>query len=237
VNSYLADTDVHLRVPLRVNGEPVVPDTGSVKFSLRDNTGQVLIASEAVVMATASSEASITVDASHHHLTTQFSHRVLEIEFTKSGRPLRVRQTYRIIPWLNLNVTEDDVRNFIGTDRGELPDDAISMTDGYFDVENDLTTPVLEAALASGTRAQTLANRMVVAKVVLNLMPSLPLRLAQSESNGVFSATRAKIDFDKLAAAAAAQYAEGLDVLQTVIAADQDLIIAPALSPDPLTGA
>lgn len=236
MDNYLADEDITLRIPLRVNGEPVVPDAGSVTFTVRDNTGQVVVDKEPVVMATASSEATVTILAAHNALTGRFGQRVVVVNFAKSGRPLSMRESYRLTAWLNTSVVEDDVRNFIGVDRGELPDSAVDIADAYLDVEQAVGAAPLEAALASGDRLQTLANRMILARSVLNVLPGLPMRLSQSESNGVFSATRAKIDFDKLADAAEAMYAEGLAELVFELDVNQDLLIAPALAPDPITG-
>lgn len=237
MQTYLADDDVTLRVPLRVNGEPVVPDTNSVTFTVRDNAGQVVINKEPVVMGVASSEASVVVPANHNALSgATFGNRTVLVEFTKSGRPMRTQLVYRLTAWLNTSVDVDAVRNFIGVDRGELPDDAIDIVDAYLDVELVVGATQLAAALASAGQTQRAANNLILAQAVLKQLPGLPMRLSQSESNGVFSATRAKIDFDKLADAANGLYADNIGALVVAFDAGQDLLIAPALTPDPITG-
>src|SRR5690606_8939185 len=138
--------------------EPVVPDANSVTFTVRDNAGQVVVDKEPVTMATASSEATVTIPADKNGVAGRFGQRVVTVNFTKSGRPLAMREAYRLTAWLNTTVTEDEVRNFIGVERGELPDDAVDITAAYLDVEQAVGPAALEAALASGDRQQTLAN-------------------------------------------------------------------------------
>lgn len=237
MQTHLADDDVTLRVPLRVNGEPVVPDNNSVTFTVRDNAGQVVVNKEPVVMAVASSEATVVIDAVHNALAgASFGNRTVIVEFTKTGRPMRTQIAYRLTAWLNTTVDVDAVRNFIGVDRGELPDEAIDIVDAYLDVELTVGATALAAALATAGPDQRAANNLILAQAVLKQLPGLPMRLSQSESNGVFSATRAKIDFDKLADAANSLYADNLGLIVVAFDAGQDLLIAPALSPDPITG-
>lgn len=238
MKTHLAGEDIALQIPLRINGEPIVPDAGSVKLTVRDNAGQVLVDKEPVTMTTASTEASVIVDAADNALGAgRFSMRTVIIDFTKTGRPQRTTMSYRLTAWLNTTVTADDVRSFIGIDSGELPDSVIDLVEAYFDVENDVTEAVLTPALAGADEKQVAANRLILARAVLNQIPGLPLRISQNESNGVFSAQRPKIDLALLEARAEAMYADNSDLVAGRLAVTQDLFIAPAVVPDPITGA
>lgn len=240
MKTYLAGEDLALKIPLRMYGEPVVPDSGSVKFSLRDNSGQVVIAKEPVIQPAASTEAAVLIPAANNALgASRFSMRTVIVEFTKTGRPQSTHLTYRLTAWLNTSVTPGDVRAFCGLDSGELPDAVIDIVEAYLDIENDVGEEVLTAALAGerGGAAQISANRLVLAKAVLLQIPGLALRVSQNESNGVFSAQRAKIDLTALEARAQGLYADNSIVVAGRLEVDQDLFLAPALAPDPLTGA
>lgn len=226
-----------LRIPLRLHGEPVIPDANSVTFSLRGQDGTLLIANEPVTMAAGSTEAHVTIPAEHNAAGTgRIGHRTLIVRFAKSGLQQVAQHTYRLAPWLNTTVSADSVRQFIGLDRGELPDDAIDLTIAYMNVETLVGQDALEAALAAGTFVTHLANQMILGKAVLNLGPSLPLRISQSESNGVFSVTRPKIDLDRLMAHAQALVDAGLAELVPDVSGDATLFIVAAISPDPITG-
>lgn len=237
MKTYLAGEDITLQIPLRMNGEPTVPDTGSVKLTVRDNAGQVLVNKAAVTMDVASTEAAVTILATHNALGGgRFSNRTVIISYTKTGRPQEARLSYRLTAWLNTTVTPDDVRGFIGIDSGELPDREIDILGAYLDIENVVGQTTLTAALAGADAKQISANRMILAKAVLAQLPGLPLRISQNESNGVFSAQRPKIDLALLELRALALLADNSDLVTGITGVDQDLFLAPALAPDPITG-
>lgn len=237
MKTFLADEDVLLQVPLRQHGEPLIPDAGSVRLTVRGNGGAVLVNREPVTMATASTEASVIVPAVANEIgLNRFQNRTVIVEWTKTGRPMNAKLSYRLTTWLNTTVTADDVRGYIGVDSGELPDDVIDITDAYLDVEQEATETVLTAALAGGDSLQRQANRMILARAVLKQLPGLPLRLSQSESNGVFSATRPKVDLGLLEMRALADYGEALGLVVTTLSSDPTLFLVVPISPDPITG-
>lgn len=238
MQTFLAGEDIAVQLPLRSNGEPIIPDTGSVKFTLRDNAGQVLLSKQPVTMGAASTEASYVVPAIHNALGSgRFSMRTAIVEFTKSGRPLSVKLSYRLAPWFNTTVDADDVRAFIGVEHGELPDDVIDITDAYLAVEREVGQAALIAALAGADQIQIRANELILAKAVLAQLPGLPLRLSQNESNGVFSAQRPKIDLALLELRALALYGDALGTVVPVNDTDRTEFLVVAISPDPFTGA
>lgn len=238
MQTFLAGEDIAVQLPLRINGEPIIPDQGSVKFTLRDNAGQVLLSKQDVTMGAASTEASYTIPAVYNALGAgRFSTRTAIVEFTKSGRPVSVKLSYRLAPWLNTTVTPDDVRAFIGVDSGELPDSVIDITDAYLAVEGVVGETALTTALAGADQTQLRANDLILARAVLLQLPGLPLRLSQNESNGVFSAQRPKIDLALLEARALALYGEALGLIVVTNESDRIDFLVVAISPDPFTGA
>lgn len=237
MQTFLADEDIAVQLPLRVNGEPIIPDAGSVKLTLRGNAGQVLLSKEPVTMAAASTEASYVIPAQHNELgDSRFSMRSVLVEFTKSGRPLTAKLSYRLVPWFNTTVTADDVRAFIGVDAGELPDNVIDIADAYLAVEGVVGIAPLATALAGADQRQIRANQIILARAVLDQLPGLPLRLSQNESNGVFSAQRPKIDLALLELRALALYGEALGAVVVTNESERTDFLVVGIAPDPITG-
>lgn len=238
MRSFLAGHDVTLVVPLNLNGEPFIPDSGSVKWTLRDSAGQAVPAytDQPVTMPAGGTEAVILIPAAANALGTgRFTKRTVVLTATKTLRPVFINVAYRLTPWLNTTVTPDRVRAFIGVDNGELPDDDVDIVTAYFDVEDELTEPTLTAALSADNADERAANDAILAQTVLNLLPSLPLRLSQSESNGVFQVQRPKIDLAELERRASGLLADALDTVSARIVADPDILLV-VTTVDPITG-
>lgn len=90
-------------------------------------------------------------------------------------------------------------------------------------------------ALAAADSTERQANDAILARTVLNLLPSLPLRLAQSESNGVFQVARPKIDLVELERRARGIYADAVDVLSARVTEDPTIFLV-VTTVDPITG-
>lgn len=240
MRTYLAATDITLVIPLRLNGEPFIPDTGTVKYTLRDGAGAVMAGFEdiTVSMGVADTEAVIVVAAAQNALGSgRFAKRTLVVKASKATRPVTFQETYRLTSWLNTTVSPQDIRNFIGIGPGELPDDAIDIVTAYFDVEDEVTEAILTEKLAGADADERSANNAILAKSVLNLIPSLQLRITQSESNGVFQATRPKINIAELEMRAQALYSDAVDAFASRLEITGDILVTAVLSPDPITGA
>jgi hypothetical protein len=74
---------------------------------------------------------------------------------------------YRLVPFLNLEIGPENVRNFVGVNPRELPDDEIDLTRAYFDIETQVTQPVLELMLAGAPAERKSANNAILATVVI----------------------------------------------------------------------
>lgn len=169
-------------LPLMVGGGVVVPDEGSLSYTLYDHAGQVLH-SETPTSPT------ITVDGTHHTLATgrAFEKRTLLVRFSFQGRPHSYREVYRVTPFINYSVTANDVRAFIGIDSQELPDDEVDIFKAYVSISSkvDLTT-----ALNSGTLLELKANEAICMMAVLDVVPSLLQRVMYFEADGVLQFRR-----------------------------------------------
>lgn len=238
MKAFLAGKDVTLVVPLRLNGEPFVPDTSSVKWTLRDTAGGEVVGyiNVPVTMVVGSTQATILVPAIANAIgSNRFTKRTVVLTATKSARPVFINIPYRLTPWLNTVIDCDRVRGFIGVDAGELPDEAIDVPAAYFDVEDDVTEDLLTTALAADDASERSANDAILARAVINLLPSLALRISQSESNGVFQVARAKLDLPELERRAREMYADAVNAVSARIVNDA-LILLVVTTVDPMTG-
>lgn len=236
---YVAGADVPLTVPFRRNGEPFVPDVGSVKWTLRDAAGAAVVAYTDVAVTTTTTTTSInlTVPAAQNGLTGRFEKRTVVISGTRnSGTPFSFNVPYRIHPWLNHTVTPDDVRNFIGVGTDELPDDTIDILSAYIQLESSATQAVLDAAFIAGGVSELKANKALVGRCVLDALPALRQRLLVLKADGPLRAQRDKLDLDKieeLARAAITEVAGGTG--GTFDATDSFFQVV--IRTDPFTGA
>jgi hypothetical protein len=238
MRAFLADQDVTLVVPLTLNGEPFIPDNGSVKWTLRDSagapvTGQVDVP---VTMGAGSTQAVIVVLAARNAIaSTRFTKRTVVLTASKNARPVYFNIPYRLTPWLNTTVDAGAVRNFIGVDIGELPDDSIDIPAAYFDVEDDITEVLLSAALQANDASERSANNAILAQAVINVLPGLSLRISQNESNGVFSVARPKIDLAELERRARELYSDSADLVGARLETSHTILLVVA-TVDPMTG-
>lgn len=233
--NYLADTDTLIPVPLTLNGEPFVPDDGVVTWELRGHSGAV-VSPAASLPGVTDTTAMITLSAALLGLVggTQ-EKRTLVVTGLNAGFPFRITVPFRITGFLNISVTEKDVRRFIGVNEGELRDEEIDLVEAYFDVAGR-TGIDLPTALTGPEKADRAANKAIVAQTVLNLMPALPQLLTLSETDGTSDVKRFPVDFQLLESKAAAQLDAALAVITTNTAGERTLIVLTERT-DPITGA
>jgi hypothetical protein len=201
--AFLAGTDITLAVPLLRDDEPFVADAGSINLELRGHTGAVLV--NWALSGQTDTVALVPIGAINNALSggRKTEKRTLIVSGTVDNKPFSIPVVYRLIGFLNLAVGPADVRSFVGVSPSELPDADIDMVAAYFDVGEKLTLTVLDAALAGDEVDERSANKAVVAQAVLNLIPSLQLRLTKSEADGALKTERFPVDLEKLRRVAA----------------------------------
>lgn len=233
MRTFHAGDAIMITVPLTRDGEPFVGDAG-MTWSLRDQDGLLMPAYTDQPIISTDSSVKITIPALANTISAPsvFEQRSLIIKGEVGGVPFQIIRVYRITPWLNIGVIEDDIRGFIGIDAGELPDQDIDIVAAYLKLASIYAG--LPAALVSGTQDQQRANAAIKGQTVLDLLPSLPARVSKKADDGSAKVERFTIDFNQLALDAGR-------LVQDVIVVTDDLsgpVLAVLSGPavDPVTG-
>lgn len=230
---YIAGTTFKVGVTFPTSDVP--PAVGSVVYTIRDQDGTPLAGHTEVAVTTDGTTTSIVVDfpSSITAITAEFEKRTLEVHYEYAGVSKRIVRIIRLVPFLNLGITETDVREWLGVNDRELPESEIDLVAAYFEVKEDLST--LDAALVAGGRTEVAANTAVKMKAAINIIPSLKLRVAQKESDGPITFDRPDLStFDDLMAYALEAYSEALDELGR--AEPPSGIFEIVVRPDPFLG-
>lgn len=198
---FLADKDVTLLVPFRVNQEPVVPDTNSVTFTLRGHNGSIIVGYDAYAIATGPTDTQVQIilPALVNAITERLERRSVMVDFTVSGASFNRVELYQLSSFLNHSATPSGVRALIGCNSGELSDEEIDLISAYFQLEDSVTQTTLEAAAAGSWKKSRAVDEAIMAIAALEVIPSLQLRVAASEGALSQSYARLKnIDFRML---------------------------------------
>lgn len=204
-------TDFILNVLLQNDGAPFIPDNGTVSFTVIDHTGQPLVGYQNVPVTTTPTtfQIAVTLPSTVNSIGSgrKFERRTVVVSGQTAGRPFRITEVYRVIPYLNFSVTPQQVRAFIGLQKKELDDQDIDLLSSYLAVEEDIGSDILSQALSSGTVTEFAANDCIKLMAVLKVLPSVKNRMSQSEQDGTISFTRPVIkDFKEIEAAARDMY-------------------------------
>lgn len=223
-------------VEFKLNGEPFVPDADP-SWHLRDHSGAILLAeTDCPTLATS---VTLTVSGANNGITSgfRFEKRTVVVSGTNDGVPFSQRVPYRIIPWLNHTVTPDAVRSFIGLETGELPDEAIDLTEAYYtlaDIVGDDAT--LATGLEEGGSVEQALNKGIIGSAVLAVLPSLQARISKKDADGNRSVERFDIDFEKLTEMARRLQGEAVQSLSSTVINDTLPLIVFTSRTDPYTG-
>lgn len=230
-----------IAVPLARDGEPFLADANSVTWSLRGHDGLLDAARTNVAYAGVNDTTLlIAVPAAANAMTIGrlFEKRTVVVRGLRDGEPFIAAAQYRLAPWLNHSVTTDLVRAFIGTDAGELPDADIDLVAAYYDLATLVGVDTLATTLSSGTELEIRANDAIKGIAVLRVLPGVRQRMLKRAEDGTLKSERFAIDFDKLAADAAALVTRaGIEV-----GGIDDTAVAPIIfilagpTTDPVTG-
>jgi len=239
MKDFIAGEDIRFPVSFMVGGQPALPDEGTVTYSLRDHEGNPIAALTDVPVVTTPTTHYVELDIPGEHNTLtpgkRFERRIVFVKFKSNGISRGIRDTYRLIPFLNHSVTPAQVRSFLGVNDTELPDEDIDLTEAYFAVEDQLGSDTLSNHLVSGTTQELAANMMIRMRAVLNIIPSLKQRVAQEESSGQKSFLRPVIrDFDALRVEAEKRYLAASEELSSGQMLSLNLVVVTQ-DTDPIT--
>jgi len=242
MQDFLAGEDIQLSFVFGTGAEPVIPDVGSVTYTLLGPAGNPIDGMQNVPITTdaATFSTRVSVPASYNEIGVNkaFDRRSLLVRWTKGGVSDWMRLNYRIIPNFPFTVTPAAVRAFLGVNKGELPDEEIDLFSAYIYVQEAVSDPIiLSNALSSGDRVELLANDIIAMRAAIDLIPSLQNRVAQSEKNGVMGFDRIKIkDYSGLLADAYARYYAGLGLIDTGVSSPANyILLVTTTDTDPIT--
>ena len=168
-------------------------------FSVYDLSGNVINDLENVNLEIADDNRTmlkINVPASANFIQegSNFSTRVIVLNYTLEGIQHFVRKIYRIIPFESYTTTESDVRNLLGLPDTILEDSMIDVYTGYLKSKDLILN--LDEVLINGTMKSTLANRAIAINTALSLRTTIPLLTPKIETESVVSQTRFTMTLD-----------------------------------------
>lgn len=240
MTEFVAGADVRLPITFSKNGDPIVPDVGTVTYTVLDHSLAAIGGLVDVDLTTGPTtyKTTITIPASANTIATgkRFERRVVVVNCEIGGAVNQFRFLYRITPQLLHSVTPSQVRSFLGVNDHELGDEDIDLSDAYFSVEALVGAATLAAALVSGTTDEMAANDLVRMYAAMAVIPSLKQRLAQQEQNGVKMFARPQItNFDELRREAQRRFDLAIGTLATTTPVELTLVVVTQ-DADPIIG-
>jgi hypothetical protein len=197
----LAGSGAALRVDFLNPAGTLIPDPNSVTYTVYATDGTQLVASTPITTGPTDTGVMVNVLAVNNTISgsRQFEKRTVVVNMTSAAHPYTFTTIYRIIPFLNMTVTADDVRSVFGGDLDEVTDDEIDLVAAYFDVAARVlsvnSNATLAAALATGTITEVYANSAIAGMAVINLLPGIQGRLATQRKDGQVSFSRQAINW------------------------------------------
>jgi tellurite resistance protein len=239
MTDYVAGADVRLPIIFAKNGDPIIPDVGTVTYSVLDHTLSPIAGLVDVELTTGPTtyKTTITIPASANSIGTgkRFERRTVVLSYEVQGAAETLRVSYRVTPELNHAVTPAQIRGFLGVNEHELVDADIDLSASYFSVEGLIGATTLATALVSGTTDELAANELIRMHAAMAVIPSLKQRLAQQEQNGVKMFARANIsNFEELRKEAQRRFEQGLTTLSTTTPVELTLVVVTQ-DTDPVT--
>lgn len=167
----------HFPIQFEVEGEIVVATSLDVTLIHKD--GSEVALPQSFLPGT---DFNIQVDAAHLSLAdgARYEPHTLLVQFG-TDRGLREFQVFFMVSErLPIVVTPHDVRSLLGLTGSELPDADIDLPLAYFDLLDTYGSELDDVFAQSGFQFLA-ANHAVVARAALMVIPSLKLRIAQTQ--------------------------------------------------------
>ena len=237
MRNVLTGESFNLVVDFIEDGVFVSPDQGSVRYVLRDKSGQPISGHINVVVPTTAGQTSavINIPGDVNTNSAEFETRTIHITYLLGGRTLSQRFSYRVHNWLPYTATEAEVRAFTGLSATELPDQEIDLVSAYLHAKEDL--PDLNSFLQTGDLQAVRANRAIICHAVLALAHSFQMRALQSQGSETARASRfANINWNQIAHQASSELGELNQKLSNSLASSLPLFTLTG-GIDPITGA
>lgn len=228
MSTFFAGGPVTLHVPLILRGNFVVCDEDSMTWVLRDHDGTLLDEGNLPGKFTT---AVLPLDAAHQNITRDLEYRYVQLNFTSGGNPRSIYSTYRLVNFIPLAVTVEDVRSYMALSEEELEDHEVDLIGSYLYLKS-LHAGFEQSLLEDPLRA----NELIKLWAVRSLMSTLELRARQRRETDSNAAARFRVDFDALRA----RLSNEIETLETGMFPGPDEEPVPLFivgnRPDPITG-
>lgn len=181
--------------------ELIVPDTGSVTITLSklDNVAITGYDAKAITPPVGESYAVLLIDSTVNDKTTDFEMRQLRVNFTYNSQPFEEYINYQIVDRVNIPVTTSEVRQVLGVDDSDIPDEYFDLINSFHNVDADLESLDLETEIQSGSSTVRDLLQSIKYKAALDVIPALQLAVNQSEqADNVVYKRFVDVDFEKL---------------------------------------
>lgn len=176
---FLSGDVVAIRLDFIVDTVPVVADTNSLTYWVRDSAGTIL-SGPTTPSVTGATSLSVSIT---NGTVTSVEKRSVDYKFIVNGMTYRRVIHYLLTPWVNFTAVPAEVRAYLGISVAELPDEDVDLLTAYLELCDRVTKTALDTELAqTGIRGRR-ANRAVMLQAAIDAVPSLQLRLAQSEQS------------------------------------------------------
>lgn len=227
---------------LEEGGEFVIPDTGSLKLSVRGMDGTPFPGyDEKPIPDYGTSTATLVIPASLNSKAPglNFENRYVVVDYTCDQKPQTVSSIYRLADFQPITAKPSDVRAVFGARLNEIPDSDIDLLGTYFQLLYDYPS-TFEGMLTYSPTSAELTNRAVVLKTALMLVSSMPMRILKQEALNNASQTRSRTDWVQFQAdidSAFQEIMDKLDLISTGVAASLPLnpLIVVTLPTDVIT--
>lgn len=198
---HLAGEDTTVTFDFLHEGQFVVPDQGTVTYTVRGTDGTKLVDSQSVNTGTDQTQIQVVVSASNNQKSGDIEKRSVVVNYQVDGHPFQMVKQYWLTDWLNFTAWPSDVRMYMGVNESELRDHEIDLTWAYFKVRREMgdNATAFDSALDATDDSAYYANMAIIYRAVLDLIPSLQLRVAQREQDDQQAYARLNnIDFEAL---------------------------------------
>lgn len=188
-----------IRFDIQAYDEPAVPDAGSLKLTIRDNSGEIIAPYDDLALDdTIIDSVTVSIPASVNTIGAYlFESRYVGLSYTVEGVPYGEQKVYRLTPFLPIQATKEDVRSHLGADAREVPDADIDLVESYFLLVSEQGDG-FKTALTSATMTGIQANKCIALHAAIKLLPALPAKLRQMEQFDNSEFQRMKVDFARL---------------------------------------
>ena len=177
-----------------ISFESGFPDA-AIAYSLKEN-GTTLL-SGTVTPVAGSLSVNVQINASYNTLAAGavLGHRDFSWSYAVATIAVSGSVRYSVEAPIPFGVSADGVRNKLGLDLTDLPDNQVPLARAYLQFQDSAGVAALAALETATAYKQLVIADAIEAMAGLALIPSLQVRIAQSESSGTNKFDRQKIDW------------------------------------------